>query len=313
MIDRACISISGHCNLKCSYCHFRNQGEEYEDMTTDQAKLIIDNVIDYAEANKVEKFKIGLVGAGEPLLKFDLLQDIVNYARRSDILTFYTITNGTLVSDPMLSFFQAEQKRIELNFSLDGYRELHDMCRKSSNGGTFDVVMDGIKRYESLFGRKPTINCTVHMKTYENRKKLFDFLKSGGFNKVCFSRMVGAYDLHLNLSTTMFDCFLSEAIDQGFVMRQNRAEVSYDCTMFGRMCGVGRTNIFYSGGNIYPCGRFVRLSDYIIGEYSTILRVVEETMGRLLTNTPNQCYYDSCVVDENRFPIGMTKSQGGYS
>ncbi len=311
MIDRACVSISGHCNLRCSYCHFRGEGEEYEDMTISQARRIMDNMIEYAEVNGVEKFKVGLLGAGEPLLRFDLIKDIVNYSRKSDIFSFYTITNGTIVSNEILSFFDSERERIELNFSLDGHQELHDLCRKTRNGaGTHDVVMGAINRYGSIFGVKPNINCTVNAKTIENKDMLFGFLKANGFNRVSFSRMVGALHLGLNITTASFDGFLSEAMDQGFIMRQSSKKDSYDCTMYGRKCGVGRTNIFYSGGKIFPCGRFVRLDDYILGQYDTPLHEVEENMRMLRTSTPDECYYDSMIVERRADPIIMAHGPG---
>ncbi|MDE6502114.1 MAG: hypothetical protein K2L10_08535 [Ruminococcus sp.] len=36
---------------------------------------------------------------------------------------------------------------------------------------------------------------------------------------------------------------------------------SYDCTMYGGMCGAGKNNIFYSNGKVYICGNCVDLPE----------------------------------------------------
>ncbi|QLH74473.1 MAG: radical SAM protein [Methanomassiliicoccales archaeon] len=296
--------------MNCSYCHLRRNRAKHENMTFYQIKLILDNFMEYAEERRVERFKIGLVGGGEPLLQFDLIKKIINYSKRCDLFSFYTITNGTLVTEEILSFFKEEKNKINLNFSLDGYRELHNLCRKGhDDSGSFDVVMDAVKRYTSMFGEEPIINCTVHAKTIEMREKVFHFFKSNGFNRVCFSRMIGGYDLGLNISTESFEHFLLEALVQGFDMRQLQKMDSYDCTVYGMKCGVGRTNIFYANGNIFPCGRFINLEDYVIGQYDTPIQDVELNMKRFHSNSPNQCYYDSHIAEQKTFPLSSTNGR----
>lgn len=56
MVDRICISINNHCNLRCRYCHFNENGH-IEDYPMDIIK-ILNNVKLYAHHD----FKIGFVG-----------------------------------------------------------------------------------------------------------------------------------------------------------------------------------------------------------------------------------------------------------
>ena len=65
--------------------------------------------------------------------------------------------------------------------------------------------------------------------------------------------------------------------------------------MYGSRCGVGRNNLYYSGGKVYPCGRFIGLEEYVIGAYDTPLEKIEETMAYLI-HDGKICYYEEYVV-----------------
>jgi uncharacterized protein len=71
MIDRACISLSSKCQLRCTYCHFDTHIDKNSvvEISETNAKKIICNLLDYARARQGH-IKIGLVGSGEPLLRF---------------------------------------------------------------------------------------------------------------------------------------------------------------------------------------------------------------------------------------------------
>jgi uncharacterized protein len=109
---------------------------------------ILYNILCYSRQKNIPVFKIGIVGAGEPLLNFNTLKHIIEYAEREDIdntFAFYTITNGTLVNEEMLAFFYKNRKRITINFSLDGYEKLHNYGK-----GAFARTFDRIKLYEAV-------------------------------------------------------------------------------------------------------------------------------------------------------------------
>ena len=57
MIDRACISLTNKCNLKCKYCHFQDKQNNYSEFSIDDLKAIVDNIHDYCKQNHLEKFK----------------------------------------------------------------------------------------------------------------------------------------------------------------------------------------------------------------------------------------------------------------
>ena len=86
MIDRACISITCKCQLRCTYCHFDKHitKTSCSDITAENLEAILKNVLAYAEKNKLQTFKVGLVGDGEPLLRFDLIQKAIEISKKID-------------------------------------------------------------------------------------------------------------------------------------------------------------------------------------------------------------------------------------
>ena len=109
MIDRACISLSNACNLKCKYCHFQDKQKEiswfvYADLIT-----ILNNIHEYCLKKAISVFKVGIVGAGEPLLQKNDLFRILAFIKQNAYseLNLYTISNGTLLSHEDVKRFYA--------------------------------------------------------------------------------------------------------------------------------------------------------------------------------------------------------------
>lgn len=292
MIDRACISLSNACNLKCKYCHFQDKQKEiswfvYADLIT-----ILNNIHEYCLKKAISVFKVGIVGAGEPLLQKNDLFRILAFIKQNSYseLNLYTISNGTLLSHEDVKRFYAYKDVIKLCISLDGYKELHDLGRSQ-----FDKVMQVIEIYRQVFGVMPHINTTVNKVSYENKEKLVDFFLTNGFLNVTFSKLVGYTKKDLFLSEFDFQQFIEYAKSRGMVARQFRKEKKYDCTMYGTLCGVGRTNIFYTPEGVYPCGRFYKNEKYKMGEGTDSLFEIEQKMKMLKTVKSGECYYKKFV------------------
>lgn len=297
MIDRVCISLSSKCQLRCTYCHFdahidKNQVTEISE--NDALKTIL-NLREYATSNQV-KIKVGLVGSGEPLLRFPLITKIIDMAEKIDpegFLSFYTISNGMHFNDEICRFFFEHRERIKLCFSLDGNEKVHNLCRKTATGkGTFQAVMNSLQLYKDTFGEAPSINATVHRETLRNANSILDFFEEN-FKEITFSRLVDSESPLLYISKKDFQEFMELAHARNLALRQFNAK-KYDCTMYGRLCGVGRTNIYFDNGKVYPCGRFVGNEKYELGCTTNPINVIEERMKKSITPCiDGQCYYDN--------------------
>lgn len=238
MIDRICISINNRCNLACRYCHFREKSKmEAADMDVFE---ILDNVKRYAG----KKFKIGFVGNGECFLDWPLLKSYIAYLEDSPNISAYTITNGTVdLSEDDWRFL--ENHRINVGFSIDGYKELHDLNRC----GSFDRAMKTVEHYKRVTGHYPTFNATVGKESLENVDRVTAFFKPFG-TRVTFSRMIGRY----GISMQEYRDFLANAEKEIPIRRGEK-----DCTMYGGQCGSGINNYFFANGKVYYCGNCIDL------------------------------------------------------
>ncbi len=264
MIDRICISINNRCNLACRYCHFHEKGQiEAEHMDVFE---ILDNVKHYAG----KRFKIGFVGNGESLLDWPLLKSYIKYLEDSSNISVYIITNGTIRLSAEDWMF-LEDHGINVGFSIDGYRELHDLNRC----GSFDRAIENVEYYRKITGHYPTFNATVGKESLENAGRVIAFFKPFG-TKVTFSRMIGRHGISLQ----EYRGFLSEAEKEIPVRRGGM-----DCTMYGGQCGSGRNNYFFASGRVYYCGNCIDLPS--VGPSSTSFEELEKIS---LDFDRNRCY-----------------------
>lgn len=299
MIDRACISITNKCQLCCTYCHFNKHIDKVScsDISLENLKIVLKNILSYSESNKIN-FKIGLVGDGEPLLRFDLIQEAILFADVNDKnnrLSFYTISNGIALTEEMIKWFYEKKDKIKLCFSLDGSKDIQDMCRVFVNQkGSFEKVMEAIALYKKYFESAPSVNSTVHKQTinrFETELKFFE----ANFSEVCFSRLVDEDSPKLFITKAEFEKFMDAASKTKLSLRQLRRPLKYDCTMYGQLCGVGRTNIFYANGKVYPCGRFIGMKKYELGSEADNLFMIEKNMRRLIPVEDGKCYFDENI------------------
>ena len=255
MITRACISINNKCNLACRYCHFHEKHEQIHEKDMDIGR-ILGLIVRHIEKHGLPLFKLGFVGNGEPLLDYDQLK---NYVLKIDTylqtgrIAAYTITNGLLLDHNKLLFFK--QHKINVGFSIDGIQPIHDMYRCNTHA----KVMEKINLYHSIFGVYPSMNCTVGHETLQHKEETIEFFRR--FNsRITFSRMIGRYGITLQ----EFRTFLDNAKDV-----LNVRTGSYDCTMYGGLCGAGIDNIFYANGSIYICGNCIDLP-YRVDAYTEL-------------------------------------------
>lgn len=267
MIDRICISINNRCNLACRYCHFHEKGVN-EDSDMDVYK-ILDNVKAYAKGT----FKIGFVGNGEPFLDWNKLKSYIVYIEDCSNIQAYTITNGTIaLSDEEWEFL--EKHRINVGFSVDGYRELHNLNRCDS----FDRAMNNVEEYMRVTGHYPTFNATVGKESIQNANRVIAFFKNYG-TKVTFSRMIGKHGISLQ----EYRDFLVLAEKEIPIRRGG-----LDCTMYGGKCGAGINNFFFANGKVYLCGNCIDQEP--LGDSSMTF---EELERRFILFDRNFCYKES--------------------
>lgn len=92
-LGKVAIFLSEDCNLRCIYC-YANSGTTEKVVSKENLKNLIDFVCSFCD-NLILDFH----GGGEPLLYFDTIKEIYEYAYSTDkLLRTVLITNGYIVS-----------------------------------------------------------------------------------------------------------------------------------------------------------------------------------------------------------------------
>lgn len=151
------------CNLNCTYCCYGEGYETFESRRTQYGKLQFETaktILDYISMlfkNEVsseaplEPFAISFYG-GEPLMNFDVIRRIVDYAEHLGFqnrqLFFTMTTNATLLSK-YASFLW--RHHFKLLISLDGNKK-HNVYRKMTNQqDSFEIVMYNLQKVKEKY------------------------------------------------------------------------------------------------------------------------------------------------------------------
>ncbi|MCL2662761.1 MAG: SPASM domain-containing protein [Oscillospiraceae bacterium] len=210
-ITALCLNVSHVCNMSCAYC-FAGRGEygcgEDDDteigdetesdnnaklMSLETGKRAIDFL--FENSGKGKNLDVDFFG-GEPLLNWEVVKDIVRYAREKERVSdkkfrFTLTTNALLINDDVINFTNSQMHNVVL--SLDGRPEVHDAMRRLPNGdGSYsDVIGKITKLVEARRGKGYYIRGTF---TCENMDFVNDVLHIAdlGFKEVSMEPVVGA-------------------------------------------------------------------------------------------------------------------------
>jgi uncharacterized protein len=154
VLKALCLHVAHTCNLNCSYC-FASQGKyqgERALMSLEVGKQALDFLI--ANSGNRVNLEVDFFG-GEPLMNWDMVKDLVAYARTQEPLfnkkfRFTLTTNGMLIDDDVIDFANREMHNVVL--SLDGRKEIHDNLRKDYAGnGSYDKI---VPKFQELVKRR---------------------------------------------------------------------------------------------------------------------------------------------------------------
>ena len=157
VIKALCIHIAHSCNLNCAYC-FASQGKyqgERALMSLEVGKRALDFLIE--NSGKRRNLEVDFFG-GEPLMNFDVVKEMVAYARSREKETgknfrFTLTTNGMLIDDDVIAFANKEMSNVVL--SLDGRKEIHDQYRVDYAGkGSWERIVPKFQKLVEARGGK---------------------------------------------------------------------------------------------------------------------------------------------------------------
>ncbi|WKY43440.1 thioether cross-link-forming SCIFF peptide maturase [Eubacteriaceae bacterium ES2] len=283
LIKALCLHVAHDCNLKCEYC-FAAQGDfEGEKclMPLDVGKKAIDFLVGQARDRK--NLEIDFFG-GEPLMNLDVVKELVIYgnqvAQKNGKSFKYTMTtNGVLLDQQAREYLNETMDNVVL--SLDGRKEINDQMRKTINDqGSFDVIIDNIKKMADLRGDKDHYirgTFTHHNLDFANDVK---FLAEQGFRSISVEPVVAEpthdYAIReedLEALEKEYDQLAldylnqeSEGLDYNFF--HFNVELDQGPCAYKRLsgCGAGRDYVAVTPqGDIYPCHQFVGDESFKMG------------------------------------------------
>ena len=157
VVKALCIHIAHTCNLNCEYC-FASQGKYHGDravMSFEVGKRALDFLVENSGSRK--NLEVDFFG-GEPLMNFEVVKQIVAYARsiekeKGKNFRFTLTTNGLLVDDDVIEFCNKEMSNVVL--SLDGRKEVHDRYRVDYAGnGSWEKIVPKFQKFVNARGNK---------------------------------------------------------------------------------------------------------------------------------------------------------------
>jgi uncharacterized protein len=283
-IKALCLNIAHDCNLRCKYC-FADEGEykgKRELMSAEIGKKAIDFVIEKSGPRK--NIEVDLFG-GEPLMVFDTVKEIVEYAKEQEKIhnkniRFTMTTNATLLNDEIMDYLDKNMGNIVL--SIDGRKEVNDKVRVRADGtGSFDTIFPKIKKMVEMRDKSKQYYARGTF-TRENTDFFNDviFLADQGFDEISIEPVVLPKENPLSLREEdlptiyeQYDKLYEEMLKRnkegrGFKFYHFNIDLNGGPCIYKRIsgCGAGHEYVAITpSGDIYPCHQFVGNEKFIMG------------------------------------------------
>ena len=284
VIKALCLHVSHTCNLNCAYC-FASQGKYQGDralMSFEVGKQALDFLM--ANSGTRKNLEVDFFG-GEPALNFDVVKQLVEYARsvekeHNKNFRFTYTTNGMVLTDDMIDFLNKECHNVVL--SLDGRKEVNDRFRVDYAGrGSYDVIVPNFKRLvEKRGGKGYYVRGTF---THHNTDFTNDIFHMAdlGFTELSMEPVVCAPDdpcaltpEDLPIICEQYEILAKEMIKRKkegrpFTFYHYMLDLKNGPCIYKRITGCGSGTEYMAvtpWGELYPCHQFVGDTKYSLGD-----------------------------------------------
>ena len=303
VVKALCLHVAHTCNLNCSYC-FASQGKYHGDravMSLDVGKRALDFLIENSGSRT--NLEVDFFG-GEPLMNFDVVKELVAYARVREKqaqknFRFTLTTNGMMIDDDVIDFANREMSNVVL--SLDGRKEVHDRYRVDYAGkGSWEQIVPKFQKLvEARGGKNYYMRGTF---THANPDFLEDIkvMLDLGFNELSMEPVVCSEDDPSALTTEDLPIVLEQyeklaelmlerhRAGKPFTFYHYMIDLKGGPCIYKRISGCGSGTEYMAvtpWGDLYPCHQFVGEEKFKLGN-----------IWDGVTNKEAQCDFASCNV-----------------
>ena len=287
VVKALCLHVAHTCNLNCSYC-FASQGKYHGDraiMSFEVGKRALDFLVEHSGSRK--NLEVDFFG-GEPLMNFQVVKDLVAYARSIEAekgkhFRFTLTTNGMLVDDEVIDFANRECHNVVL--SLDGRKEIHDRFRVDYAGkGSWERIVPKFQKFVQARGGKGYYMRGTFTHANPDFLKDIQTMLDLGFTELSMEPVVCAPDDPSALTEADKPIVMEQYEKLAKLMlerdREGRPFTFYhymiDLTggpcIYKRISGCGSGTEYMAvtpWGDLYPCHQFVGEETFKLGDIWT--------------------------------------------
>lgn len=303
VVKALCLHIAHDCNLKCKYC-FAEEGEYHgkrELMSLEVGKKAIDFLVKSSGVRK--NLEVDFFG-GEPLMNFDVVKGIVEYARSIEKeagknFRFTITTNGILLDDKIQDYINQNMHNVVL--SIDGRKEVNDKMRPRAGGqGTYDTIVPKfVKMAESRNQTDYYVRGTFTRNNLDFGKDVLH-LADLGFKQISVEPVVADPAMDYAIQEEDLPRIFKEYEDLALEILKRRKkgqwfnffhfmiDLNGGPCLIKRLVGCGSGTEYLAvtpTGDLYPCHQFVGMEEFKLG-------TVDEGVSNLSTR---QCF-ENCNV-----------------
>ncbi len=283
VIKALCLHVAHTCNLNCSYC-FASQGKYHGEravMSFETGKRALDFLVENSGTRK--NLEVDFFG-GEPLMNWQVVKDLVNYARsiekqKGKNFRFTLTTNGVLIDDDVIDFCNREMSNVVL--SLDGRKEIHDRLRVDYLGnGSWDRIVPKFQKLVEKRGDKNYYMRGTFTHANPDFMKDIETMLDLGFTELSLEPVVCSETDEARLTEDDIKIVLEqyEELAKLMIERQKQGRpftfYHYMIDLTGGPCVYKRVSGCGSGteymavtpwGDLYPCHQFVGEEKFKLG------------------------------------------------
>ena len=293
--------VTTKCNMSCVYCQ-ANNGRECPHLMMDRE--MAQKAVDIALQSPEQYLSFEFQG-GEPLINFEMIKFIVEYAqshKENHEISYTIVTNLTLLNDEMLDFFV--QHNFAISTSIDGNELVHNYNRPFANGeGTFQKVMESVRKIRKAGLHVGAIETTTKYSLAFPKEIIRAYVELG-FDSIFIrpltplGKAAKSWD-EIGYSWQEFIDFYAQAFEELIEINKNGRFIKEDhaSILLKRIrgdfmnymelrspCGAGVGQLaYYADGNIFTCDEGRMLHE--MGDSSFQLgNVYENTYTELIKN-----------------------------
>ncbi|MBP0958758.1 MAG: thioether cross-link-forming SCIFF peptide maturase [Oscillospiraceae bacterium] len=282
-VKAMCLLISQDCNLRCEYC-FAETGDfgmGRSLMSLETGKKAIDFLLE--KSGNRENLELDFFG-GEPLMNFDVVKEIVKYAREREKkygknFRFTVTTNGLLLTDDKIDFINKEMSNVVL--SIDGRKCVNDRMRHRVDGtGCYDTIVEKFRKTVDARGDKEYYVRGTYTKYNLDFSEDVFHLYEQGFDQISVEPVVAPETAPYALTEKELPAIFAEYDKLAERLLENDKNGKHfnffhfmldldqgPCAIKRlRGCGCGNEYVAISpNGDIYPCHQFVGIDEWKMG------------------------------------------------